>query len=92
MAQTRSVDRCVRSPRDGYSTTRASPERWLPRAPYLAFRRTRTPHTVAWTDPDEHQFFVPERVRWSAIRGQATNIGETLNKACAALEEQNGAL
>ena len=50
------------------------------------------PESVAWTDPDEHQFFVPERARWSAIQRRATNIGETLNKACAALEEQNGAL
>ena len=50
------------------------------------------PAAVAWTDPDEHQFFVPERARWAAIQRQATNIGETLNKACAALEEQNGAL
>ena len=48
--------------------------------------------TVAWTDPDEHQFFVPDRARWSAIQKRATNIGETLNKACAALEEQNSAL
>ena len=48
--------------------------------------------TVAWTDPDEHQFFVPDRARWSAIQTRATNIGETLNKACAALEEQNSAL
>ena len=48
--------------------------------------------TVAWTDPDEHQFFVPDRARWVAIQRQATNIGETLNKACAALEEQNSAL
>ena len=48
--------------------------------------------TVAWTDPDEHQFFVPDRARWGAIQRQATNIGETLNKACAALEEQNPAL
>ena len=47
---------------------------------------------VAWTDPDEHQFFVPNRARWGAIRTRATNIGETLNKACAALEEQNSAL
>ena len=50
------------------------------------------PEAVAWTDPDEHQFFVPERARWAAIQRQATNIGESLNKACAALEEQNGAL
>ena len=47
---------------------------------------------VAWTDPDEHQFFVPDRARWGAIQKRATNIGETLNKACAALEEQNPAL
>ena len=48
--------------------------------------------TVAWTDLDEHQFFVPDRARWSTIQKQATNIGETLNKACAALEEQNSSL
>ena len=47
---------------------------------------------VAWNDPDEHQFFVPNRARWDAIQKRATNIGETLNKACAALEEQNSAL
>ena len=50
------------------------------------------PEDVAWTDPDEHQFFVPDRARWGAIQKRATNIGETLNKACAALEEQNSAL
>ena len=48
--------------------------------------------TVAWTDLDEHRFFVPDRARWGSIQKQATNIGETLNKACAALEEQNSAL
>jgi len=48
--------------------------------------------TVAWTDADEHQFFVPDRARWGTIQKTATNIGETLNKACAALEEQNSAL
>ena len=48
--------------------------------------------TVAWTDLDEHRFFVPDRARWSTIQKQATNIGETLNKACAALEERNSAL
>ncbi|MYD85842.1 MAG: SAM-dependent DNA methyltransferase [Acidobacteria bacterium] len=50
------------------------------------------PDGVAWTDPDEHQFFVPNRARWSTIQKQATNIGETLNKACVALEERNPAL
>ena len=48
--------------------------------------------TVAWTDLDEHQFFVPDRARWSTIQKQATNIGEILNEACAALEEQNSSL
>ena len=48
--------------------------------------------TVAWTDADEHQFFVPDRARWGTIQRTATNIGEALNKACAALEEQNNAL
>ena len=47
---------------------------------------------VAWTDPDEHPFFVPDRARWGAIQKRPTNIGEALNKACAALEEQNPAL
>ena len=50
------------------------------------------PADVAWTDPDEHQFFVPDRARWGAIQRTANNIGEILNKACAALEEQNPAL
>ena len=48
--------------------------------------------TVTWTDPDEHQFYVLGRARWDAIQKTATNIGEALNKACAALEEQNAAL
>ena len=47
------------------------------------------PEDVAWTDPDEHQFFVPGGARWGAIQKRTTDIGETLNKACAALEEQN---
>ena len=43
-------------------------------------------------DPDEHQFFVPKKARWSQIGRTATNIGETLNKACSALEEANTSL
>ena len=50
------------------------------------------PETVAWTDRDYHQFFVPNRARWAAIQETATNIGECLNKACMALEEQNAGL
>jgi type I restriction enzyme M protein len=47
---------------------------------------------LAWEDPDEHQFFVPKRARWSELRKIAHNIGETLNKANDALEEQNPTL
>ena len=50
------------------------------------------PEAVAWTDPDEHQFFVPDVARWGNIEKQATNIGEALNIACAQLEEQNSPL
>lgn len=41
-------------------------------------------------DPDEHDFFVPKRARWSQIERLASGIGEALNKACAELEQKNG--
>ena len=47
---------------------------------------------VAWEDRDYHKFFVPKRARWSSIQKQATGIGDYLNKACAALEEENTSL
>lgn len=43
-------------------------------------------------DKDEHEVFVPKRARWSEIKKVATNVGETLNTAVAALEEANGQL
>jgi type I restriction enzyme M protein len=43
-------------------------------------------------DPDEHQFFVPPRARWSEIRKATENVGEALNTASNALEEKNTAL
>jgi type I restriction enzyme M protein len=44
-------------------------------------------------DPDEHEFFVPKRARWSEIQKHAQNLGEVLNKAAAAIEQEahNGA-
>jgi type I restriction enzyme M protein len=47
---------------------------------------------VAWADPDEHQFFVPERARWGKLAKLTKDIGDALNKACAALEEANPTL
>jgi type I restriction enzyme M protein len=44
---------------------------------------------LAWNDPDEHQFFVPERARWENLRKATTLIGDTLNKACGELEDKN---
>ena len=43
-------------------------------------------------DPDEHDFFVPKRARWSELQKVATNIGDALNKACSALEDKNASL
>ncbi|MBM4398524.1 MAG: type I restriction-modification system subunit M N-terminal domain-containing protein, partial [Deltaproteobacteria bacterium] len=39
------------------------------------------PSEVAWNDPDEHQFFVPERARWAAIGRLTHDVGDALNKA-----------
>ena len=50
------------------------------------------PEALAWGDRDNHQFFVPDRARWNAIQSTSTNIGECLNKACAALEDENDGL
>src|SRR3954469_21120578 len=47
---------------------------------------------VAWTDPDEHQFFVPKRARWKEIGKLTKDVGDALNKACASLEEANATL
>ncbi|MCM3691499.1 type I restriction-modification system subunit M [Neobacillus niacini] len=45
-----------------------------------------------WYDHDEHQFFVPERARWTHIQAQTQDIGDTINKAFEALEEDNASL
>ncbi len=50
------------------------------------------PEEAAWRDSDNHQFFVPDRARWNAILKTSTDIGDCLNKACAALEEANPGL
>lgn len=45
-----------------------------------------------WTDPDEHQFFVPERALWRNIQSQTQDLGDAINKAFEALEEANSSL
>ncbi|EYF02682.1 class I SAM-dependent DNA methyltransferase [Chondromyces apiculatus] len=43
-------------------------------------------------DRDEHPFYVPKQARWAEIRKKSENLGEVLNKACHALEDENRSL
>jgi len=45
-----------------------------------------------WHDHDEHQFFVPERARWTHIRSITQDIGAAVNNAFEVLEEENATL
>ena len=47
------------------------------------------PEAVAWTDPDEHEFFVPESARWNRIAAAGMNLGEALNVASHEIEDAN---
>lgn len=40
-------------------------------------------------DPDEHRFHIPAEHRWEAVRQHATQIGQRLNNALAAIEDTN---
>jgi type I restriction enzyme M protein len=40
-------------------------------------------------DPDEHRFHVPPQHSWGAVRKHATQIGQRLNNAFAAIEDAN---
>ena len=45
---------------------------------------------VAIADRDQHEFFLPERTRWSKLtRPPRVNLGEALDEACQAIEEAN---
>jgi type I restriction enzyme M protein len=54
--------------------------------------REGVPADIAYNDPDEHEFFVPERARWSELKKLTTAIGDQLNKACMAIEDSNPSL
>jgi type I restriction enzyme M protein len=47
------------------------------------------PRDAAESDPDEHEFFVPEDCRWPALVSAAMNLGEALNKASIEIEAAN---
>ena len=47
------------------------------------------PREAALSDPDEHEFFVPEAARWPALTGASMNLGEVLNIAGYEVETEN---
>ena len=47
------------------------------------------PRHVVLADADEHEFFVPESARWTALTGASMNLGEALNVAGHAIEDAN---
>jgi len=48
------------------------------------------PVETARNDRDLHEeFWIPERARWDHIKAQETDVGAALNKALAAVEDEN---
>jgi len=47
---------------------------------------------VAQTDPDEHEFFIPEDCRWRALARTSMALGEALNAASIKIEQHNTGL
>lgn len=43
-------------------------------------------------DPDQYQFYVPEKARWNEIRSKGQDIGTAINVAFEALENDNATL
>lgn len=43
-------------------------------------------------DPDQYQFYVPEKARWQELRSKGQDIGTTINVAFEALENDNATL
>ncbi|WP_251342796.1 type I restriction-modification system subunit M [Haloplanus halophilus] len=51
------------------------------------------PVKTARDDRDLHEeFWIPERARWDHIKAQETDVGAALNKALAAVEDENDAI
>src|SRR3972149_12130082 len=44
---------------------------------------------LAWDEPDEHEFNVPEKARWGFIKSHTQNLGEIINTGNEKLEETN---
>ena len=47
------------------------------------------PREIALSEPDEHEFFVPEEARWPSLTGPSMHLGERLNIAGEEIEAEN---
>jgi len=47
---------------------------------------------IAYEEPDEHEFFVPQRAQWNHLTKLTHNLGEAINTANDLLEEHNRVL
>lgn len=43
----------------------------------------------AWTNKNRHNFFVPERAKWSVLSKKSENIGEKIDDVCRIIEKEN---
>lgn len=43
----------------------------------------------AWSNKNRHNFFVPERARWSVLSKTSENIGEKIDNVCRIIEKEN---
>lgn len=43
----------------------------------------------AWTNKNRHNFFVPDKARWSVLTKTSENIGEKIDKVCSDIERDN---
>jgi type I restriction enzyme M protein len=46
----------------------------------------------AYENKDRHSFFLPKGARWAVLASTAENIGETIDKVCRIVEDENPAL
>jgi type I restriction enzyme M protein len=46
----------------------------------------------AYENRNRHSFFLPKEARWSVLASTAENIGETIDKVCRIVEDENPAL
>jgi type I restriction enzyme M protein len=47
---------------------------------------------IAYEEPDEHEFFVPQKAHWKYLTTLTHNLGDAINKANDLLEEHNRVL